>query len=49
MSGPITSSWNWWRVKTLAGPLLLDPAVDYARQIAEALEAAHERGSCIAI
>ncbi len=28
----------------LAGPLELDTALDYARQIAEALEAAHEKG-----
>jgi serine/threonine-protein kinase len=30
--------------ETLAGPLPLDTALDYARQIAEALEAAHEKG-----
>src|SRR5438128_2027485 len=30
--------------ETLAGPLPLDTALDYARQIAEALEYAHERG-----
>src|SRR5882762_910969 len=30
--------------ETLAGPLPLDKAVSYARQIAEALEAAHEKG-----
>src|SRR5689334_789310 len=30
--------------QNLAGPLLLDTAVNYARQIAEALEAAHEKG-----
>src|SRR5690242_19310821 len=31
-------------VETLAGPLPLDTALDYARQIASALEAAHEKG-----
>ena len=31
------------------GPLPLDEALAIARQIAEALEAAHEQGSCIAI
>ena len=30
--------------ETLAGPLPFETAVDYARQIAEALEAAHEKG-----
>jgi serine/threonine-protein kinase len=30
--------------ETLKGPLPLDTALDYARQIAEALEAAHEKG-----
>src|ERR1041385_3435373 len=30
--------------ETLAGPLPLETAVNYARQIAEALEAAHEKG-----
>jgi serine/threonine protein kinase len=30
--------------KTLAGPLSIDTALDYARQIAEALECAHEKG-----
>src|SRR5690349_10742579 len=30
--------------QTLAGPLPLETALDYARQIAEALEAAHEKG-----
>ena len=30
--------------ETLQGPLPLDAALDYARQIAEALEAAHEKG-----
>jgi len=30
--------------ETLAGPLPLDTALNYARQIAEALEAAHEKG-----
>src|SRR5690242_1391048 len=30
--------------ETLAGPLPLDTALDYARQIADALEAAHEKG-----
>src|SRR5579871_6566128 len=30
--------------ETLAGPLPLDTALDYARQIASALEAAHEKG-----
>src|ERR1041385_2105592 len=30
--------------ETLSGPLPLDTAADYARQIAEALEAAHEKG-----
>src|ERR1700720_52502 len=29
---------------TLAGPLPLETALNYARQIAEALEAAHEKG-----
>src|SRR6187549_2412879 len=28
----------------LAGPLSMDAALDYARQIAEALQAAHEKG-----
>src|SRR5262249_35149408 len=28
----------------LSGPLLVETALDYARQIAEALEAAHEKG-----
>src|SRR2546423_1443922 len=30
--------------ETLAGPLPLQTALDYSRQIAEALEAAHEKG-----
>src|SRR5215467_10338824 len=30
--------------ETLAGPLPLDTALDYARQTADALEAAHEKG-----
>src|SRR5213080_3006492 len=30
--------------ETLAGPLPVETALDYARQIAEALEAAHEKG-----
>ena len=30
--------------ETLAGPLPIETALDYARQIAEALEAAHEKG-----
>src|SRR5512147_2083993 len=30
--------------ETLAGPLPIDTVVNYARQIAEALEAAHEKG-----
>jgi serine/threonine protein kinase len=30
--------------ETLKGPLPLDAALDYARQVAEALEAAHEKG-----
>jgi len=30
--------------ETLKGPLPLDTAINYARQIAEAIEAAHERG-----
>jgi serine/threonine-protein kinase len=30
--------------ETLAGPLPIDTALDYARQIAEALEAAHDKG-----
>src|SRR5215813_5210136 len=30
--------------ETLRGPLPVETALDYARQIAEALEAAHERG-----
>jgi serine/threonine-protein kinase len=30
--------------KTLAGPLPLETALNYARQIAGALEAAHEKG-----
>src|SRR5262249_54333676 len=30
--------------QTLAGPLAIDSAIQYARQIAEALEYAHERG-----
>jgi serine/threonine-protein kinase len=30
--------------ETLAGPLLIETALDYARQIAVALEAAHEKG-----
>ena len=30
--------------KTLAGPLPMETALDYARQIAVALEAAHEKG-----
>jgi serine/threonine-protein kinase len=30
--------------ETLSGPLPLETALDYARQIAEALEAAHEKG-----
>jgi len=33
--------------ETLRGPLPLDTALEYARQIADALEAAHEKGSCI--
>ena len=30
--------------ETLAGPLPLESALNYARQIAEALEAAHDKG-----
>jgi hypothetical protein len=33
--------------KNLSGPLSVDTALNYARQMAEALEAAHEKGSCI--
>jgi len=33
----------------LSGPLPPQTALDYARQIADALEAAHEKGWCIAI
>ena len=33
--------------ETRAGPLPIDTALNYARQIADALEAAHEKGSCI--
>ena len=45
----VHSSWNWSRVKTLAdriarGPIPLDEALPIARQMAEALEAAHEQG-----
>ena len=46
---PAPSSWSWSRGPTLAdriaqGPILLDDAVPIARQLAEALEAAHEQG-----
>ena len=41
--------WNWSRATTLAeriaeGPIPLDDALPIAKQIAEALEAAHEQG-----
>jgi serine/threonine protein kinase len=35
--------------ETLKVPLPLETALDYARQIADALEAAHEKALCIAI
>ncbi len=43
------SCWSWSKAKTLAerlarGPIPLDEALPIARQIAEALEAAHEQG-----
>ena len=40
--------WSWWRAdagrRIASGPIPIDKALDYARQIAEALEAAHEKG-----
>ena len=46
---PARSCWSWSRAPTLAdriaqGPIPLDEALPIARQIAEALEAAHEQG-----
>ena len=44
------SSWNWSRARSLAerdrarGAIPLDETLPIARQIAEALEAAHEKG-----
>ncbi len=43
------SSWSWSRATTLSerikqGPLPLDEALDIARQIADGLEAAHDKG-----
>jgi serine/threonine-protein kinase len=35
--------------ESLSGPLQLETALDYAHQIANALEAAHERALCTAI
>ena len=42
-------AWSWsrarrWRERIAAGPLPVDEALAIARQIAEALEAAHEKG-----
>src|SRR5438552_8857491 len=44
MSVRIISSWSWWKGDSPRGPLPLETALNYARQIAEALEAAHEKG-----
>ena len=43
------SSWSWsrariWRSGIARGPIPVDEALPIARQIAEALEAAHEQG-----
>ena len=43
------SSWNWsrarrWQDRLARGPLPLSEALPIARQIADALEAAHEHG-----
>ena len=43
------SCWSLWKVRRLAdriaqGPIPLDEALPIAKQIAEALEAAHEQG-----
>ena len=45
----VRSSWNWSRVRrsriaSRNGPIPLDEALPIAKQIAEALEAAHEHG-----
>ena len=46
--------WNWWkgrrsRIGSPRGPIPLDEALPIATQIAEALEAAHDRASFTAI
>ena len=43
------SSWSWseartWRGRLVRGPIPLDEALPVARQIAEALETAHDQG-----
>src|SRR5438552_551796 len=43
MSVRIISSWSWWKGDSPRGPLPLEIALNCARQIADALEAAHEK------
>ena len=40
----ITWCWSWWKAEILSGPLPVAKALDYAHQVAEALEAAHGKG-----
>ena len=40
----IVWSWNWWRARPCADRCLWMTALDYARQVADALEAAHDKG-----